>query len=144
MRPDLPAVWDDVIRRSLAKNPDDRYPSAQAMDKAIQAAWEQTQRAQNAPQVDTLAPATRRNGGLSDWGLAIRTFVRSLWSRRRARVFTWIVLVALAMAILIVAAGTWLQPTGVPDVLISLRVYVAENGNDRVAVINPVNNRALC
>jgi len=35
----LSPIWDDVIRRALAKNPRDRYPSAKAMDESIQSAW---------------------------------------------------------------------------------------------------------
>jgi serine/threonine-protein kinase len=39
--PALSPCWDEVIRRSLAKPPQERYPSAGAMDAAIQAAWSQ-------------------------------------------------------------------------------------------------------
>jgi serine/threonine protein kinase len=42
--PELSPVWDEVIRRSLAKEPAERYASAKAMDEAIQAAWRQVQR----------------------------------------------------------------------------------------------------
>jgi len=41
--PSLTVAWDEVIQRSLAKNPADRYPSAAAMDEAVQAAWLETQ-----------------------------------------------------------------------------------------------------
>src|SRR5262249_42506538 len=40
----LSPVWDEVIKRALAKSPQDRYPTAAAMDEAIQAAWRQVQR----------------------------------------------------------------------------------------------------
>ncbi|HLH22300.1 MAG TPA: protein kinase [Chloroflexota bacterium] len=45
LNPRLSPAWDEVLRRSLAKAPADRYPTAEAMDEAIQAAWQQTQRA---------------------------------------------------------------------------------------------------
>jgi len=44
MNPSLSPVWDEVIRRALAKDPNDRYPSAQAMDDALQTAWQQVRR----------------------------------------------------------------------------------------------------
>jgi hypothetical protein len=44
LNPALAPVWDEVIRRSLAKDPNDRYPSAQAMDDAIQSAWQKVRR----------------------------------------------------------------------------------------------------
>ena len=47
--PDLSPIWDDVLERCLAKNPDERYPSAKAMDEAIRAAWRQTEQAIAAP-----------------------------------------------------------------------------------------------
>jgi serine/threonine protein kinase, bacterial len=141
MKPDLPAVWDDVIRRSLAKNPDDRYPSAQAMDEAIQSAWEQTQRTRNTRHADTTAPATSIQDGLSRRVQRSCASLRSLWSRRRRQVLAWMILLALVAAAPIGSVMMWLQPVAVPDGLVPVRVYVAENGNDRVAVVNPVNNR---
>jgi len=44
LAPDLAGIWDEVIQRSLAKHPAARYPSARAMDAAIQAAWDQQRR----------------------------------------------------------------------------------------------------
>jgi len=43
VNPALSPVWDEVIARSLAKAPADRYPSAAAMSEAIQAAWREAQ-----------------------------------------------------------------------------------------------------
>jgi eukaryotic-like serine/threonine-protein kinase len=43
LNPAVSPVWDEVIRRSLAKEPNDRYSSALAMDAAVQAAWRQVQ-----------------------------------------------------------------------------------------------------
>jgi YVTN family beta-propeller protein len=45
INPALSPAWDEVLLRCLAKSPDDRYPTAQALDEAIQAAWRQVQRA---------------------------------------------------------------------------------------------------
>jgi serine/threonine-protein kinase len=40
----LSPVWDEVLQRALAKEADDRYPSAQAMAEAVEAAWERARR----------------------------------------------------------------------------------------------------
>jgi tRNA A-37 threonylcarbamoyl transferase component Bud32/tetratricopeptide (TPR) repeat protein len=39
----LPGVWDAVVCRALAKNPADRFGTAQGLDEAVQAAWRQMQ-----------------------------------------------------------------------------------------------------
>ncbi|HZR98717.1 MAG TPA: protein kinase [Chloroflexota bacterium] len=57
LNPTLSSAWDEVIRRSLAKDPADRYPSAEAMDEAIQAAWHQAQREAITAQAATPTPA---------------------------------------------------------------------------------------
>ena len=44
LRPDLAPYWDEVIQRSMAKNPDERYPSARAMERAVLACLRQDQR----------------------------------------------------------------------------------------------------
>jgi serine/threonine protein kinase len=64
--PELSAAWDEVIQRALAKDPDDRYPSAQTMEAAIQTAWERAQGGavasyaggpvESAPRVDASPP----------------------------------------------------------------------------------------
>jgi serine/threonine-protein kinase len=41
--PTLSPAWDEVIRRSLAKDPGERYASARIMAEAVQAAWTQAQ-----------------------------------------------------------------------------------------------------
>jgi serine/threonine protein kinase len=38
VRPDLAPIWDAVLGRALAKDPDERYPSAAALAEAVQAA----------------------------------------------------------------------------------------------------------
>jgi serine/threonine protein kinase len=40
----LPPVWDEVLGRALAKEPEERYPTAQALAEAFEAAWRQTMR----------------------------------------------------------------------------------------------------
>ncbi|HZR99466.1 MAG TPA: serine/threonine-protein kinase [Chloroflexota bacterium] len=65
LNPALSPAWDEVIRRSLAKDPADRYPSAEAMDAAIQAAWRQAQR--EAPTGEAATPtAALAAGRLAD------------------------------------------------------------------------------
>ena len=44
MNPALSPIWDEVIRRCLAKNANERYSSARVMDDAIQAAWQKVKR----------------------------------------------------------------------------------------------------
>jgi hypothetical protein len=75
--PELSPIWDDVVQRCLAKNPDERYPSAKAMDEAIRVAWRQTAQAVAAPhtvgspnlsQLQTLA---RRALSEQNWPRAI-------------------------------------------------------------------------
>ena len=73
LNPALAPVWDEVIRRSLAKDPNDRYPSAQAMDDAIQAAWQKVRREsgewQTVPPVDpsVLYDSAARALAEGDW-----------------------------------------------------------------------------
>jgi serine/threonine protein kinase len=73
--PDLSPVWDEVLQRCLAKNPDDRYQSAKAMDEAIQAAWSEARPKQG----------TAHTVGTSDVGelyqLAKRALEESNWPR---------------------------------------------------------------
>jgi len=55
--PDLAAHWDEVIQRSMAKDPDERYPSARLMDAAIQAAWDRhCQEAGSSQPAETIDP----------------------------------------------------------------------------------------
>src|SRR5262249_18595977 len=44
VNPELSPVWDEVILRGLAKEPDERYLTARALDEAVQRAWRQVQR----------------------------------------------------------------------------------------------------
>ena len=70
IRPELSPVWDEVIRRSLARNPDDRYPSAEAMDEALQAAWARVQQESNAgpAAIETRTSPADRAAQLVLWG----------------------------------------------------------------------------
>src|SRR5262249_17792817 len=47
LNPSLAPIWDEVVRCSLAKDPENRYPSARAMDDALQAAFRTVQRESN-------------------------------------------------------------------------------------------------
>src|SRR5215212_4510467 len=44
VNPALSPIWDEVIRRCLAKDANERYSSARVMDDAIQAAWQKVKR----------------------------------------------------------------------------------------------------
>src|SRR5579875_1818775 len=57
LNPGLSPAWEEVIRRSLAKSPVDRYPNADAMDQAIQAAWRQVQREMDTAKAAKPSPA---------------------------------------------------------------------------------------
>jgi len=70
IRPELSPVWDEVIRRSLARNPDDRYPSAEAMNQALQAAWTRVQQESSAgpAAIETRTSPADRAAQLALWG----------------------------------------------------------------------------
>ena len=55
LNPALSPVWDDVIQRALAKNAEDRYPTAKAMDEGIQRAWRQAKRDSGLWRLDEVA-----------------------------------------------------------------------------------------
>jgi serine/threonine protein kinase len=86
MNPDLAPIWEEIVQRSLAKDPEARYESARAMDAAIQAACEQDQRgAQVSAQVDNIDPAELASQaalalGQSDWPRVIALCGRILES----------------------------------------------------------------
>jgi len=74
LRPDLSPIWDDICARALAKDPRDRFPTAGAMDEAIQAALRRLEREGEQWAVDVaradpralLASAVRARGE-GDW-----------------------------------------------------------------------------
>jgi YVTN family beta-propeller protein len=75
--PQLSSVWDEVIYRSLAKQPAERYPSARAMAEALQAAWRQAQQ-EGGPSYTTasvdirqLYESARRARAAGDWQLVL-------------------------------------------------------------------------
>jgi serine/threonine protein kinase len=71
LRPDAPRPLRDVIERALAKSPDDRWPTAEAMrdaivsDKALPSSWRQEPREPvryTSPRPDSRAVSPRRGG----------------------------------------------------------------------------------
>ena len=48
VRPELGPIWDEVIQRSMAKDPNERYPTALAMEQAVEAAARQMRRTASA------------------------------------------------------------------------------------------------
>jgi tetratricopeptide (TPR) repeat protein len=84
--PALPPVWDEVIRRSLAKDPADRFASARVMAEAVQAAWSQARREHVAvptePGADAQLTARYARGEAAfarhDWVEAIAAFEQVL------------------------------------------------------------------
>jgi serine/threonine protein kinase len=90
-RPDLPAPTADLIRRALAKHPDDRFPSTTAMADALA----------------TLSHAPEREGSPTARG--VRSAVHSPRGTGR-RTLAGAVLVAIALLLL-----AWLPRSGRPD-----------------------------
>ncbi len=125
--PALPPVWDAVIQRSLAKNPDDRYPSAHAMAEAIESARQQTQ-----AKPQTRSPRANQRDGKT---------ARRRWPWRRDRLRDGLTVLLLAVGIIAIAVVVTRPPASpIPAALLPVRVYVAANGDNSVAVFNPVNN----
>jgi hypothetical protein len=71
----LAPAWDDVLRRALAKEPSARYPDAVAFDAAIEAAWQEQQRAGESASTTWLpAPSLLYEG-------ALRALMQGNWPR---------------------------------------------------------------
>jgi eukaryotic-like serine/threonine-protein kinase len=72
-KPELAPGWDTLIQHCLAKQPQDRYPSARALDQALQETWEQVQLAHTdvVPYVSTppsqLYDSAHRAQSLGNW-----------------------------------------------------------------------------
>lgn len=103
LRSELPEAVERVILRALAKDPEDRFPTAlslaQALHQALDGAWEQHQ----APtwQVSTTAPAKEEP---VDLNIATEPHQRPPW---RAR---WWLLPLAALLIVVTGLLTWFQP----------------------------------
>ena len=84
LNPVLAPVWEDIVQRSLAKDPAARFASAREMDAAILAAWQAHQRATDAT-VETIDPHELASQaalalGQSDWPRVIALCGRILES----------------------------------------------------------------
>jgi YVTN family beta-propeller protein len=75
LNPSLAPIWDEVVRCSLAKNPENRYPSARAMDDAVQTAFRTAQRETGV--VQTVGPADPH----ALYDSAARAFAEGDWQR---------------------------------------------------------------
>ena len=108
LRPDLPRSLDGVIATAMAKNPDDRYPTAGALASAFKKALaEATASAADATRVAPLAPAPTEPGSKLD-GTVVTTHVQSHRGRHSLVIAVLILVAALGVtaAAVIALAGS--------------------------------------
>jgi DNA-binding beta-propeller fold protein YncE len=129
LRPDLPAPFDDVLARAMAKDPDERYPSAGDLGRAGLAAarGEDPAEKERTVAVDAAAPE------LPTADRPMRLGARPRWAPRWTIAAGGAVAVGVAVVAVILLTGSGGSPrrTGkqAADVHVGLRVNVVSRPN---------------
>jgi Protein kinase domain len=156
---DVPAVLDDVIRRGMAKDPDERFPSAGDLARAAVTAFDDravrprertvaTGEAAPAPRVETMPDVAAPPRPARGWSAR----------RRAALAAAAVVALALAVAVIVLAGGgeggtdggagleaRWSVPVGGYPVYAAIsggKLWVALEGADRLQSVE-LDTRAV-